>query len=89
MKNKPFDLPVMVITSGGKRLAAQLIRSSAYVQVIEKLDALGISNNADTDHIVSVEIVIPHIYKSNKPQFSNYYKFEAIVSVEITLTDIG
>lgn len=88
MKNKPFDLPVEVIASGTKRLVSQLIRSHAFVEVMNKLKVLGISNDEDTDHIVMVNIVIPNISKSKRPVFGNYYKYTSVVSVEIEITQL-
>lgn len=88
MKNIPFYLPVQVVTSGGKRLARELIRTYAYVDVMNKLKVLGISNGENTDHIVMVNIVIHSISKSKRPVFGNYYKHTSFVSVEIEITQL-
>lgn len=88
MKNKPFDLPVEVIAPSNKRLVSQLIQSHAFVEVMNKLKALGISNDSDTDHIVMVNIVIPNIDKSKRPVLGSYYRYNSIVSVEIEIEQL-
>lgn len=89
MKNTPFELPVTITICGGKKLVRELIKSSAYVDVMSKLKSLGISNSPDTDHVVVVDIEVLDIDKASHPEFGKYYKYSAIVSVGIIIVDMS
>ena len=89
MKNIPFELPVTITTCGGKKLARELIKNSAYVDVMSRLKSLGISNSPDTDHFVGVDIAVLDVDKASHPEFGEYYKYSAIVSVGIIIVDMS